>query len=103
MIEDSNNKPRSKMNALLSGGEEKKPVEEKVSPLSRLPKKTDATFLPQDVTQKTPPARKMTSSVPTTTRTTVAQNEPDTVSSAPPERVSRGFRPKLGPPFWTIT
>lgn len=110
MIEDSNNKPRSKMNALLSGGDEKKPVGEKASPLSRLPKKTDTSFLSGDATQKISPALKTTSRLPTTTQKSVSQtpqhdrqNGPVPVSSTPPARVSRGLRLRLGPPFWTIT
>ncbi len=105
MTEDSNNKPRSKMNALLSGGEDQKPIEEKVSPLSRLPKKVDTTFLPQDATQKVSPVQKTTTRVPPTPRRPVAQiyNGPAPVASMPSSGESRGYRLKLGPPFWTIT
>jgi len=113
MTEDSNNKPRSKMNALLSGGEEKKPVGEKISPLARLPKKADTTFLPQDATQKMSPVVKTTSRVPSTPRGPVVQtprpdpqgtqDEPVPASTPTSGGDSRGFRLKFGPPFWTIT
>jgi hypothetical protein len=102
MIEDSNNKQRSKLSALISGGDEQKLVGEKASPLTRLPQKTSTSLPPDDTPGKMPPpAKKITPTQPKLTVQTEGKSAP--VSSPVSGGVSRARRFSFGPPFWTIT
>lgn len=80
MNDEPKDKPRSRLSSLLSGGEEKKPVEEKNPLLSRLPRRADvpapAVHGPENKPPPTPPK---------------------------PAPVKRKVRYNFGPPFWTIT
>ena len=105
MTDESNNdKPRSKLSSLLSSGEEKKPVKEKTSPLTRLPKKADVlSFLPeQGYAKATPPLETaLPSDIPTGTVKTPSKKIDQTPPK--PDPVINEPRYNFGPPFWTIT
>jgi hypothetical protein len=107
MNDDSTNKQRSKMSALVSGGEEKKTIGEKASPLTRLPQKANATFSSHDTPKKVTPLPQKTAPMdktPAPPSTPVqAKGKPAPVSPADSDGALKGFRLKLGPAFWTIT
>jgi hypothetical protein len=80
MNEEPKDKPRSRLNSLIAGGEAKKPADEKNPLLSRLPRKTDVS----------PPVVRG------------PENKPPPTPPKPAP-VKRKVRYNFGPPFWTIT
>lgn len=91
MTDTSENTSRSKMSSLISGGEEKKPVEAKNPLFARLPQKANLPGLPAENADKTPPQN----------------SQPGKKTSPPtppkPDRAASGIHLNFGPPFWTIT
>jgi hypothetical protein len=94
MTEDSNHRQRSKLSALISGGEQKKVAGGKASPLTRLPRKTNTSSLQEELpNQMDSPTQKIAS-----------VNKPSSAPNPPvSEDGSRERRFHFGPAFWTIT
>ncbi len=99
MTDESKNDPRSRMRSLLDGGNDKNASETPSSPLSRLPRKTEAASILSEGSAAAPveeqPVKPKTAPRARPTSDAVSPE----ISSDGPKR--RQF--KFGPAFWTIT